>query len=208
MSRKWFIRLLSVFLLALGFMVGYGYKAKKPEVIVETKIETQTEYIIADQLLREEVNIWIQDAKYRGEYQDVVEFYNHLVDDLDLTYLILSAAEVYNIPTNTLMALIWTESNFNPGAVNGKGNKDGSNDKGLMQLNSRYFKGFDRLDPRLNLQHGCLHLRERFTTYGSWDSAVMYYNGFSKKSVAHQAKVLDRERTLDRLFHEWRCAIE
>ena len=96
--------------------------------------------------------------------------------------------------------MIWAESNFNPGAVNGHGNKDGSNDKGLMQLNSKYFGKIDRLNPRTNLQYGCKHLRARYDKYGTWDEAIMLYNGFSLKSADHQAKVLKYERQLNKAF--------
>ena len=205
------MKLNDVVILVLGIMVlglvltvtvlGLGLnEAKKYVEIVE--IEKIVEVVeVKPMLTREEVTEYVRNIRNTGNYQHIVEFYDGFVGNTDLTYSILAAADLYNVPINTLFALIWAESGFNPSAVNGKGNKDGTNDKGLMQLNSRYFPGIDRLNPEINLQHGCNHLRDRFDKYGTWDEAIMYYNGFSQKAVDHQSKVLAKEREIDRLFH-------
>jgi len=172
-----------------------------PITEVITEVEEVTEVVIKPQLTREEVTEYVRTKRDSGGYGAIVDFYNGIVADTDLTYLILAAADLYDIPVNTLFALCWAESGFNPKAVNGANNKDGTNDKGLMQLNSRYFGKVDRLDPKINLQYGCRHLRDRYETYGSWDESVMYYNGFSKASADHQSRVLAKERELDRLLH-------
>ncbi|MHA1342173.1 MAG: lytic transglycosylase domain-containing protein [Promethearchaeota archaeon] len=198
--------IVAAFFIGLAFAIaGYGIAKKtiKPETIIKTEY-IEIPILPSNELLaqsREDVSNTIKEYR-RTQYFEkiVVQFYNRYVNDIDLTYLILSAADMYGIPENVLFALIWAESNFNPGAVNGHGNKDGSNDKGLMQLNSRYFGKINRLDPRINLQYGCKHLVDRYKRYGSWDEAIMLYNGFSMKSAQHQAKVLAKERELDKAF--------
>jgi len=177
-----------------------GFMSHKPKTIVEVQEVQVTRIEYTAPMSRLDIAEHIAEYRQKGRLDAVAVFYNTYVKDMDLTYLILSAAYTYDIPENVLFSLIWAESNFNPGAVNGHGNKDGSNDKGLMQLNSRYFGKINRLDPRTNLQYGCKHLRARYEKYGTWDEAVMLYNGFSLKSAEHQAKVLAKERELDKAF--------
>lgn len=188
-------------LVGLGATNAVTARDSNKEVIIETEVITTVVQIVKPMLTREEVTEYVRGLRNIGEYNSVVSFYNRYTDDIDLTHSILAAADLFNIPVNTLFALIWAESDFNPKAVNGKGNKDGSNDKGLMQLNSKYFGKVDRLDPEINLRFGCRHLRDRYEKYGSWDEAIMYYNGFSQGAVDHQSKVLAKERELDRSFH-------
>lgn len=198
-------KILFIALLLIPFcLFGLTYNSEglaKEQVKIEVVTEVVMVEIIKPMLTREEVTEYVRGLRNTGKYNSVVEFYNDYVGDTDLTYSILAAADLYNVPVNTLFALIWAESNFNVLAINGNGNRDGSNDKGLMQLNSKYFPGIDRLNPDVNLQHGCSHLRFKFEKYGSWDEAVMYYNGFSQGAVKHQSRVLAKERELDRLFH-------
>ena len=181
----------------LGGIGVYAYHRLQPDpepvVVIETEIFPVPTVIYG----REEIGVMIDGYRKTGDLDIIADFYNNFVDDMELTYLILSTAQVYQIPENVLFALIGVESNYKPGAVNGA-NTNGTNDKGLMQLNSKYFGHVDRLDPYANLQAGCAHLRERYNKYGTWDAAIMYYNGFSQRAVKHQGSVLKIERELDR----------
>lgn len=116
----------------------------------------------------------------------------------ELTYMVISASFLYDIPTNVLFALIWAESGFNPRAYNDNGGR--SNDAGLMQLNSRVFPKTDRYNVKENLRAGCLHLKARYEQYGSWDAAIARYNGSGDRALRHLARVLKKERELDRMF--------
>lgn len=205
LKAEWKLVVLWGALTPILFWMVWMFFTSKPiptEVEVEV-IKTQEVVQILTTRTREEVDVIINRYRVAGNLDRVINYYDKLVKNKELTYLIIDAANLYLIPVNVLFALIYAESSFNPNAVNGAYNKDGSNDKGLMQLNSKYFKGFDRLDPRLNLQHGSKYLRAMYDKYGSWDEAVMFYNGFSAASVKHQAKVLEKERILDREFTQW-----
>jgi hypothetical protein len=117
----------------------------------------------------------------------------------ELTQLIISAGIVYDIPLNILMAIVIGESHGDPLAFNGH-NQNGSNDVGLMQLNSRTFPNIDRYDARENLKGGCQYLREKYEFYGNWEMAIARYNGTGDAALEHLSKVLDAERMLDREF--------
>ncbi|KKN52040.1 hypothetical protein LCGC14_0616920 [marine sediment metagenome] len=194
--------LLIVFLVFVLFRVEQLKKPPEIEVIYETEvIEVK---IAPDVLYREEITVVIEKYRDVGQLDKIVHFYNGFVNNMELTYLILGASHLYKIPPNVLFALIFAESNFKEGAVNGDGNKDGSADYGLLQLNSRVFKGYTKdqlMDRHLNLILGSKHLRQRYDQYGTFDEAIMYYNGFSQGAVKHQARVLSKERELDRAFN-------
>jgi len=203
-----------VFVLGVAFWVATADKIELTQELREVKLERnalkhnlEKANIKLEQqfIFRDEVSRTIEGYRRSGNLDSVARFYNTIVQDMAVTYMILSAAEVYQIPENVLFALIQIESNFNRSAYNGN-NANGTNDRGLMQLNSRYFPGVDRDDPYENLRYGCQHLRERYERYGSWDEAVMYYNGFSKRSADHQSRVLNAERTLDRRFSQFLSA--
>ena len=125
------------------------------------------------------------------------------MDRHELTYLVLAASELYEVPIHPLIAIMQQESNGDPTAIN-KANRNGTNDVGLFQLNSRTFPGLDRYNIRKNIQGACEHLVNLHEQYGSWDEAVLYYNGFSKAGVNYQSNILASERILDSEFHVWR----
>lgn len=178
-----------------GLIVGVNYKEIQPAI---------EKYVVVPPLSREEITGRVEKYISSGNNSTVVRFYNEYAKNVSVTNLVIHAADVYDIPINTLMAMIWMESGFRPDAVNGHLNKDGSNDVGLMQLNSNYFKKVDRYDPRANLLAGCEHLVKLRERYGSWDAAILFYNGFSKDAVRYQARVLAKERELDKDFYKAR----
>ena len=79
-------------------------------------------------------------------------------------------ANKYGIDPNRVKALIMNESVFNPNAVSS------TNDYGLMQLNSRYFKG-NLTDVDNNLEQGCKYFAQCLETFGGdYDKALLAYN--------------------------------
>lgn len=199
------IVMIAILLVSLSFSLAAFRRAKQePEVIVQTVTETIYLPTIATILERDQITEAIRLYMVEGRLDEVAGFYNSYVKNWELAYLILAAAHMYDIPANILFSVIFAESGFNVYAVN-NGNGNGSSDFGLMQLNSNTFKGYTRkqlMDRYINLQLGCKHLKKNFERYGTWEEAVMYYNGFSKASVIHQSRVLVKERVLDRGFNE------
>ncbi len=79
-------------------------------------------------------------------------------------------ANKYGIDPNRVKALIMNESGFNPNAVSS------TSDYGLMQLNSRYFKG-NLTDIDNNLNQGCKYFAQCLNTFGGdYDKALLAYN--------------------------------
>lgn len=199
------IVMIAILLVSLSFSLAAFRRAKQePEVVVQTVTETIYLPTIATILERDQITEAIRLYMAEGRLDKVAGFYNSYVKNWELTYLILAAAHMYDIPANILFSVIFAESGFNVYAVN-NGNGNGSSDFGLMQLNSNTFKGYTRkqlMDRYINLQLGCKYLKKNFERYGTWEEAVMYYNGFSKTSVIHQSRVLVKERVLDRGFNE------
>lgn len=91
----------------------------------------------------------------------------------------------YNIPKELILAIIKQESNFNPNAYNK--NKDGTEDRGLMQVNYqhniRLMREYGITDPNqlydieTNIELGARILYENFKRFGNWVMAVKAYNG-------------------------------
>jgi soluble lytic murein transglycosylase-like protein len=176
----------------IGAVAGSNYAIKN--------MEPKREYIQVPIPARLYTVSKIEHSMRAGNTDSLIRFYTQYTKNRNISALILHASDVYDIPTNVLMSIIWMESGFRPTAVNGHLNKDGSNDVGLMQLNSKYFGKVDRYDPRSNVRAGCEHLVHLKNKYGSWDAAILFYNGFSKNAVKYQARVLEKEREFDREF--------
>lgn len=190
---------------SLCFSIAAFQRAKQePEVVVLTDTKIITLPTIATILERNQITEAIRIYMVEGRLDEVAGFYNEYVKNFELTYLILAAAHMYDIPANILFSVVFAESGFDVHAVN-NGNGNGTSDYGLMQLNSNTFKGYTKkqlMDRYTNLQLGCKYLKKNFERYGTWEEAVMYYNGFSKASVIHQSRVLVKERILDKGFNE------
>ena len=92
--------------------------------------------------------------------------------------LIFQIAPVYDVPPYLVAAIIIKESNGNVSAVNY--NKNGTIDRGLMQLNSSWCNIDDWEIPETNIREGIKHLHWLYehTRYESptWYSAVIAYN--------------------------------
>jgi len=94
-----------------------------------------------------------------------------------------SSGARYNIPPTLLYAIAKTESSLNPKAVN-KANANGSEDVGLMQINSFWYPvlarhGISRdklFDPCTSIEVGAWILAQNFKTHGANWKAVGAYN--------------------------------
>lgn len=74
------------------------------------------------------------------------------------------------------LAIAQHESGFNPSAHN-TANKDGTSDRGVFQLNSKYFKLKDPFDPAENIRRGVSHIKALTKTFGNdIDSLLAAYN--------------------------------
>lgn len=104
------------------------------------------------------------------------------------------AGDAYGINPSLLQAIVKTESNFNPQAINR--NLDGSVDIGLMQINSYWFQryGLDANmllnDPCYNIMAGARILKTCIDKYGYTWEAVGCYNAVTRyKRVDYSWKI-------------------
>lgn len=90
-------------------------------------------------------------------------YYAGVIENEDIARLAIAYSEKEGIETSLLVALMKTESNFNPNAINY--NYNGSVDRGICQLNSKTFPDLskqDFYDPETNIKtaaaflHWCL----------------------------------------------------
>ncbi len=106
----------------------------------------------------------------------------------------------YNIPKDLILAIIKQESNFNPRAYNK--NKDGTEDRGLMQVNYqhnlRLMREYGITDPNqlfdieTNIELGARILYENFQRFGNWAMAVKAYNGLKADNWDYVRSVFEK----------------
>ena len=93
-------------------------------------------------------------------------------------------ASEYNIPEYIVLAVINTESSFDPEAMSGVGAM------GLMQMMPETFKWLTSAehlnenlpvssvyDPEVSIRYGCYYLRYLFEKFYNWDTVFAAYNG-------------------------------
>ncbi len=105
--------------------------------------------------------------------------------DARISAKVEEVSQKYGIPKELIYAIIKQESNFNPTAYNK--NKDGTEDRGLMQVNYQYnlrlMREYGITDPNqlfdieTNIELGARILYENFQSFGNWAMAVKAYNG-------------------------------
>lgn len=109
--------------------------------------------------------------------------------DCKMIELILAIALEVGVPGNFALAIALTENpGLDPLAVNR--NKNGTEDRGIMQLNSGWFKGDwgDWEDPIANIRAGCEHIKMLMRVMRIdatwWELAVAYNAGHNWQTKA------------------------
>lgn len=85
----------------------------------------------------------------------MLKYYTDIMGKEKIAQSALTYCNLYNIPPSLFIAVINTESSFNPNAINK--NKNGSIDRGLCQLNNKtfpYLKKDEFMDPEVNIKYG------------------------------------------------------
>lgn len=144
----------------------------------------------------------------------VIDFFTKICRSSEVAEMILTNAELFNIPPALAFSLSWEESRFNPRAVNTR-NRDSSIDRGLFQLNNRSFPRLDLqafFNPETNAYYGMSHLRYCLDTGGTEIAALAMYNagsgrvhntGTPKTTLDYVSRILDNRREIEQLFFEW-----
>jgi hypothetical protein len=192
-------------LLIILFFVTVIFFANKTALITETVIKREIEEkIVFDSFLtRESVNDKIE----KNLYFSSLGFYERLVGDREIAKIIFEKALKKKVPINIAFAISKTESNYNKLALSPH-NGDGTVDRGLFQLNSRYFE-LDWKDPIENTDMALDYLISRYEITGTWEGAVMLYNAGNISNVSsHTFKylksVLFQEEIINEKFNDFR----
>jgi soluble lytic murein transglycosylase-like protein len=122
----------------------------------------------------------------RESFEKVLEEVSSVKNTTSIPALVEKASLKYGIPKEILMAIISVESGFNPRAYNK--NKDGTEDRGLMQVNYPE----QLYDPELNIEVGARILYENYKRFGNWVMAIKAYNGLKADNWDYVRKVLNK----------------
>jgi soluble lytic murein transglycosylase-like protein len=161
--------------------------------------------------MQKDVNTVIFELIRAGQENKVYEFYDRIVGDRKLTYMIVSTALLYDIPVNYFMSLCYTESRFTVTAVGRNLTADGvvwSYDYGLFQLNSETFKSYDRdylMVPENNIRMAAEYLKDKYKKYRNWYETIISYNAggtelIKNRTIKHLVSVLSMHEDLDGKF--------
>lgn len=107
---------------------------------------------------------------------DQLEYYSIVTGDRKLAELIIRESEKNGIQPALAFALAFTESSFNPRAVN---HNSHSVDRGVFQLNSKSFPDLEEnefFDPSINVPLGVAYLRYCLDTGVNEVTALAMYN--------------------------------
>jgi len=103
------------------------------------------------------------------------------MNEMIIALILCIAAEIGVPPYFALAVAIEENWTLDPNASHL--NADGTNDLGVMQLNSRYYGHIDRQDPETNIRAGCQHLKTLMEHPGLntyWDVAASYNCGIGR----------------------------
>ena len=142
----------------------------------------------------------------------VEKFYSCIARNKDVALAILSEADKNDIPLSLAFALAYTESRYNPEAVNN--NVNSSIDRGLFQLNSNSFPDLteaDFFDPYISAKYGMSHLKFCLGSAGNEVSALAMYNAGTgrvrsnktpQSTLNYVGKIMAYQKMLESLFED------
>lgn len=140
----------------------------------------------------------------------VEKFYTCIARNKDVALAILSEADNNDIPLSLAFALAYTESRYNPEAVNS--NSNSTTDRGLFQLNSNSFPALteaDFFDPYISAKYGMSHLKFCLNSAGNEVSALAMYNAGTgrvrsnktpQSTLNYVGKIMTYQKMLESLF--------
>ena len=101
----------------------------------------------------------------------------------ELKVLVYFSAKEAHVPVSIAYALVESESQWNPWAINH--NRNHTTDKGLLQLNSRYIDLFSKdyndgipinpFEPKTAIRVGMRYLHAMYKKFNCWEKAVQAY---------------------------------
>ena len=173
-----------------------------------TAVASAMKYAVIDHASKEDEGLKF----YRNpEFKDSVEwFYNQITGNEFITDAILQYADKNEIPLSLAFSLAYSESSYNPRAINK--NTNASIDRGLFQLNNNSFPDLieeEYFDPYISAKYGLSHLRFCLDTAGNEVAALAMYNAGTRRvkngetpqvTLNYVSKIMDYKEGLDDLF--------
>ena len=136
----------------------------------------------------------------------IITYLDKLTESTKITDIILRNANKNNIPVSLAFSLAFTESSYNPKAINRNSN---SIDRGLFQLNSKSFpdlKESEFFNPEINAQYGLAHLATCIEKGENEIVGLAMYNagsgrvtgsGTPKMTLDYISKIMDYKKDID-----------
>lgn len=155
-----------------------------------------------------EIDIFLTRNEINNIIKNNIDSYFHIYADIsgseEIANIIITKALEYDIPINIAFGLGKKESRFDPEAIN---QNYSSQDRGLFQLNSRYYTPKNWRDPVENTDISMSILKENYEEYGLWEFAILTYNVGSvistgPRSTKYLGDILKTEIELDESFNE------
>jgi hypothetical protein len=223
----------ALFFFVSAMCVSFCFPVEEDEVTevanVEEKLENENVELIVEEekvvktdtaIARAMQSAVIQHSKmedeglkfYRNpEFKDSVKwFYNQITGNEYITDAILLYADKNEIPLSLAFSLAYSESSYNPRAINK--NTNASIDRGLFQLNNNSFPDLieeEYFDPYISAKYGLAHLRFCLDTAGNEVAALAMYNAGTRRvkngetpqvTLNYVSKIMDYKDGLDDLF--------
>jgi soluble lytic murein transglycosylase-like protein len=189
-------------IVGVAFFQQYKVKEVQEKIYIKTVLDLKTDLVIND-----EMKILLSSNPL-----SVYEFYDSYTKRREISEAILQIAIEKNVPVNLAFAVAYTESEFNPNAVNSRRNSDGTKDWGLFQLNDGYRESWSRADffnIRANAREGITFLKTCLETYDGIVAIAAYNRGISgvrsgvsMATLLYVNKVQSFEKALDRAVNK------
>lgn len=188
----------------LGIVGFQQYRIK--EIHIETRYKTVLD-LRTGLSVNEELKIFLVSSP-----ELVYEFYDGYTRNREVTEAIIQIAIEKNVPVNRAFGIAYAESEFNPRAVNGRHNANGTRDWGLFQLNDGHRPSWSQEDffnIRANAREGLSYFKQCIETYDGIVAVAAYNRGISgvREGVSmavllYVNKVLRFEEALDRAVNK------
>lgn len=120
----------------------------------------------------------------------VLEFFTEQTGSEEIADIILRESARHELPASLTFALAWTESRFDPYAVN---YNQSSIDRGVFQLNNRSFPKLHEeqfFDPEVNIQHGVAYLKYCLDRGENQITALAMYNAGPRRVTERGAPLI------------------
>lgn len=211
-SKRNLTTLLCIIPLLLSCSTQYHGKEAKPENQPVEKPEITEKQVTISIDVPEKSDPGLYLYRNLSTRLEVLDFYNSVTGDAEVTNAIIKNAAQYKIPLNLAFALAYGESDFNRWAVN---KNSVSIDRGLFQLNSATFPQLSEsqcFNPEINAEYALRHFRWCLDQGGNEVVGIAIYNagrgrvefgGTPRITLDHINNILNYKIELDRQLIEW-----